>query len=210
MSFMAPRSQATHQVGTQCLDPRDCPARPALKPRTRQLTVTCQNTWSSRFELSRGALENQASSLKTGDGIKPPMVRRHLSFPSHCPFQEPPGLEAKIRGKAHNSSCLHSNLLLINCCQKTRLLRLPRWLKQSACSAGDTGDIVSIPQSGRLPGEGNGNRLQDSCLKNSMDRGTWRATVQRLQSQTQLSMHTNKRSGCKPLQASVSSSANQG
>lgn len=107
-SFMAPRSQATHQAGAQCLDPRDCPARPALKPRTRQLTVTCQNTWSSRFELSRGALENRASSLKTGDGIKPPMVRRHLSFPSHCPFQEPPGLEAKIRGRAHNSNCLHS------------------------------------------------------------------------------------------------------
>lgn len=55
---MAPRSQATHQAGAQGLDARDCPARPALKPRTRQLTVTCQNTWSSRFELSRGALEN--------------------------------------------------------------------------------------------------------------------------------------------------------
>ena len=40
--------------------------------------------------------------------------------------------------------------------------------KESACSAGDPG---SIPGSGRSPGEGNGNPLQYSCLKNSMDCG---------------------------------------
>ena len=28
-----------------------------------------------------------------------------------------------------------------------------------------------------LPGKGNGNPLQDFCLENSMDRGTWRATL---------------------------------
>ena len=39
--------------------------------------------------------------------------------------------------------------------------------KESACNAGDPG---SIPGSGRSPGEGNGNPLQDSCLENSMDR----------------------------------------
>ncbi|KAI4548619.1 hypothetical protein MG293_000949 [Ovis ammon polii] len=33
--------------------------------------------------------------------------------------------------------------------------------KASACNAGDPG---SIPGSGRSPGEGNGNRLQYSCL----------------------------------------------
>ena len=31
--------------------------------------------------------------------------------------------------------------------------------------------------SGRSPGGGHGNPLQYSCLKNPMDRGTWRATV---------------------------------
>ena len=52
---------------------------------------------------------------------------------------------------------------------------LPWWLsKESACNAGDPG---SIPRSGRSPGEGNGNPLQDSCLENSMDRGAWRAIV---------------------------------
>ena len=47
--------------------------------------------------------------------------------------------------------------------------------KESACNAGDP---VSIPGSGRSPGEGNGNPLQYSCLENSMDRGVWKATVQ--------------------------------
>ena len=52
---------------------------------------------------------------------------------------------------------------------------LPWWLsKESACNAGDPG---SIPRSGRAPGEGNGNPLQDSCLENPMDRGAWRAIV---------------------------------
>ena len=46
--------------------------------------------------------------------------------------------------------------------------------KESACNAGDAG---LIPGLGRSPGEGNGNPLQDSCLKNSMDRGEWHATV---------------------------------
>ena len=44
-------------------------------------------------------------------------------------------------------------------------------------SAHNKGDLVSIPGSGRSPGEGNGNPLQYSCLENSMDRGAWQATV---------------------------------
>ena len=35
----------------------------------------------------------------------------------------------------------------------------------------NAGDPVSIPGSGRLPGERNGYLLQYSCVKNSMDRG---------------------------------------
>ena len=34
-----------------------------------------------------------------------------------------------------------------------------------------------IPGLGRYPGEGNGNPLQYSCLKNPMDRGDWQTTV---------------------------------
>ena len=42
-------------------------------------------------------------------------------------------------------------------------------------SAYNSGDLSSIPGSGRSPGEGNGNQLQYCCLENSMDRGAWRA-----------------------------------
>ena len=42
------------------------------------------------------------------------------------------------------------------------------------------GDLGSIPGSGRSPGEGNGNPLQYSCLKNSMGRETWQTTVHRV------------------------------
>ena len=46
--------------------------------------------------------------------------------------------------------------------------------KESAWNAGDLGPIPGL---GRSPTEGNGNRLQYSCLENPMDRGAWQATV---------------------------------
>ena len=46
--------------------------------------------------------------------------------------------------------------------------------KESACNAGNLG---SIPELGKFPGEGNGNPFQYSCLGNPMDRGAWQATV---------------------------------
>ena len=49
--------------------------------------------------------------------------------------------------------------------------------KESACNVRDLG---LISESGRSPGEENGNPLQYSCLENSMDRGAWRATVHRI------------------------------
>ena len=59
--------------------------------------------------------------------------------------------------------------------------------KESACNAGDTGDVGSIPGLGRSLGRGNDNPLQYSCLENPMDRGAWRATVHRVaKSRTQL------------------------
>ena len=53
---------------------------------------------------------------------------------------------------------------------------LPQWFngKESTCNAGDVG---SIPGLERSSGGGHGNPLQYSCLENSMDRGTWQATV---------------------------------
>ena len=68
-------------------------------------------------------------------------------------------------------------------------------VKNLPANAGDVRDVGSIPESGRAPGEGNGNPLQYSCLENSTGRGAWRATVHGVaESQTQLtwlSMHTH-------------------
>ena len=47
-------------------------------------------------------------------------------------------------------------------------------VKNPPASAGDSS---SIPRSERVPGEGNDNPLQYSCLENSMARGTWWDTV---------------------------------
>ena len=47
-------------------------------------------------------------------------------------------------------------------------------IKAFACNARDLG---SISGSRRSPGEGNGNPLQYSCLKNPMDGGAWWTTV---------------------------------
>ena len=49
--------------------------------------------------------------------------------------------------------------------------------KESACGAGDTEDTSSIPGSRRSPGEGTGNPLQYSCLKNPIDSEAWRTMV---------------------------------
>ena len=44
-------------------------------------------------------------------------------------------------------------------------------------TAGDTRVLSLIPGSARYPGVVNDNPLQHSCLKNSMDRGAWQATL---------------------------------
>ena len=44
-------------------------------------------------------------------------------------------------------------------------------------STSNEGDISLIPGLGRSSGEENGNPLQYSCLKNSLDRGAWWATA---------------------------------
>ena len=55
----------------------------------------------------------------------------------------------------------------------------PQWLsgKESACNAGDAGDLGSVPGLGRPPGGGHGNPLQYSCQENPIVRGAWRDTV---------------------------------
>ena len=49
-------------------------------------------------------------------------------------------------------------------------------VKNSPANAGDTGKVSLIPESGKLPGERNGNPLQYSCLENP-DGGASRTIV---------------------------------
>ena len=57
--------------------------------------------------------------------------------------------------------------------------------KESACNEGDLGSILEL---GRSPGEGKDYPVQYSDLENPMDREAWRATVQGVtKSQTRLS-----------------------
>ena len=68
--------------------------------------------------------------------------------------------------------------------------------KESTCSAEDAG---SIPELGRFPGEGNGNPLQYSFLKNSMNRGAWQCPVHGVpKSQTQLIDYYSLKFGLEP------------
>ena len=52
------------------------------------------------------------------------------------------------------------------------------WLRGKIKSACNAGDLCLISALGRSPGEGHGNPLQYSYLKNPMDRGAWGAAVQ--------------------------------
>ena len=67
-------------------------------------------------------------------------------------------------------------------------------VKNPPASAGNVG---SIPGLGRFPGEGNGNPLQYSCLRNPMDNGGGckeSDTTQQLKQQQQIN-NSNQRNG---------------
>ena len=62
--------------------------------------------------------------------------------------------------------------------------------KNLPANAGDIGDVGLISESGRLPGGGNGNPFQHSCLENSMDRRAWWTTVHGV-AELDMTEHTN-------------------
>ena len=97
-----------------------------------------------------------------------------------------PETEASARDFAFFFTAVSPKLYLsFTSVMTVRDFSVAQMVKESACSAGDPG---SIPGSGRSPGGGHGNLLQDSCLENPMDRGAWQATVHGLaKSPTRLS-----------------------
>ena len=81
-------------------------------------------------------------------------------------FQPPPSSHFAL-------SCVLSSWVCLP--HATAKSGLPWWLsgKESTCNVGATGEIGSIPGSGRSLGEGHGNPLQYSCPENPMDRGAY-------------------------------------
>ena len=73
-------------------------------------------------------------------------------------------------------------------------------VKNTPANAGDIRDMGSIPGSGRSPGGGHGNSLQYSCLENPMDRGAWRAAVNRTAEtdMTEVTQHSHMQCGYNP------------
>ena len=108
----------------------------------------------------------------------------------HLPHSsKPPGFPLK---PAHLDAFLSVTSPLLH------LLFLPRRLRGEVCFPNRTchqqdsewasqnppasaGDMGSRLGSGRSPGEGNGNPLQNSCLENPTDRGAWCAAKSRTQ-----------------------------
>ena len=62
-------------------------------------------------------------------------------------------------------------------------------VKNLSANVRDTG---LIPESGRSPGEGNGNPFQYSCLGNPMDRGAWQAQVHGVAKELDVTDQLNK------------------
>ena len=64
-------------------------------------------------------------------------------------------------------------------------------VKNPPANAGVIRDAGPITRSGRSPGEGHGNPLQDSCLENPMDGGVWQSIIHRVtKSWTRLKRHS--------------------
>jgi len=53
-------------------------------------------------------------------------------------------------------------------------------VKNLHANSGDTGDVGSMPGSGRSPGGGHGDPLQYYCLENSVDRRARQVMVHRV------------------------------
>ena len=82
----------------------------------------------------------------------------------------------KLVLKAHSWHLL-AFLLFKRWCSKSVDFAGDAVVKNPPTKAGDTREVGLIPESARSPGGGNSNLLRYFCLENSMDRGTWRATI---------------------------------
>ena len=109
-----------------------------------------------------------------------PALQLWVPSPLWCVYPHP--ISSILRYHCLNNNCVFWGFKK----PSATILGLPRWLsgKNSPANAGDAGDVGLISGSGRSSGRGNDN----SGLGNSMDRGAWQTTVDRVaKSQTPLS-----------------------
>ena len=66
-------------------------------------------------------------------------------------------------------------------------------VKNLPANTGDARDAGLIHGSGRSPGGGNDNSLQNSSLGNHMDRGVWQATVNGVTKRVRHDLATNQK-----------------
>ena len=132
--------------------------------------ILCPNSQKWVILQNQGHLNDKKIRLRWERALK----NCHLWKPSPSPFSNGPSANfSGITGTRKRKETVKQGLP----CSSNG--------KESTCNAGDL-DLIS--GSGRLSGEGNGNPLQYSCLKNPMDRRTWWATVHGVtNSRTQLS-----------------------
>ena len=97
-----------------------------------------------------------------------------IKFKSTCLLQYEEKLLPDNLTKAHGWLVMMKTFFFVSL-SLLPLSNLSLSLRWAPASAWKAGDPDSIP--GRSPGEGNGNPLHYSCLKNPMDRRPWRATV---------------------------------
>ena len=73
--------------------------------------------------------------------------------------------------------------------------QFPRWLsgREFACQFRRCERCRFDPRAGKFPGVGNGNLIQHSSLENSVDRGSWGATIHGV-AKSQTTEHTHKHS----------------
>jgi len=66
-------------------------------------------------------------------------------------------------------------------------------VKNLPANTGILGDTGLIPESGRSPGEGNGNTLQYCCLENLVDREASQARVNRMAKESDIIQRLNNK-----------------
>ena len=87
----------------------------------------------------------------------------------------------QVRKLKHRGQSLAPNCMAVNvrALIQNHICFIPGFSGSSVVKnlSAKAGDVGSIPGSGRSPGGRNGTPFQYSYLENSMDRGTWQATV---------------------------------